>query len=446
MVAGLRESAGEVSLLRYAEREPHVFRRRLVKGPPPAYRWLAWKAALQVKLHRQPGMYRQLLQRKDGSSCLTQIRKDLDRTFPSHPLFASKAFKEKGEAALENILAAYSLYSSSTGYCQGMNFIVGFLLIVSGFREEEVFWALVLLMKRRIPGDVLQVEGLEGLYREGFPLVDILQTLCMQVLDCVLPSVRRHLQSVEVPEALWLHKWHSTLFLHSFPLAHCLRIWDYVMASGTSGIVKVTVAVLKQLKEKLAKTDFGECSDCLRGVREGAGLSSPDKLISTAEKITVNWVEIEKSRREFAREVEKRISMQENKRADNNIIDDSLSAQSYTSGHANGGNVFLIRPSKGNAEGRCIFVTAQPKTLPPEERASGQGLSRLGTEGRRETGDLAKEAAGGKSGLWAFKGEPEVSEVKQESVAQSARRLELSSVLQSIYERDQSEQGRQIPY
>eukprot|EP00826_Nyctotherus_ovalis_P017722 TRINITY_DN15236_c0_g1_i1.p1 TRINITY_DN15236_c0_g1~~TRINITY_DN15236_c0_g1_i1.p1 ORF type:complete len:393 (+),score=88.32 TRINITY_DN15236_c0_g1_i1:550-1728(+) len=392
-------------------------------------------------------MYRQLLQRKNGSNCLTQIRKDLDRTFPSHPLFASSAFKEKGQAALENILAAYSLYSSSTGYCQGMNFIVGFLLIVSGFREEEVFWVLVLLMKHKIPGDLLQVEGLEGLYNEGFPLAEVLQTLCMQTLERVLPSVRRHLQSVEIPETLWLHKWHSTLFLHSFPLSHCLRIWDYIMGNGTSGIIKVTVAVLKQLKEKLANTDFGECSDCLRGVKEGLGLSSPDKLISTAEKITVNWVEIEKSRRELAREIEKRISMQENKRPAHDIIDDSLSAQSYISNHADQGNVLLINSSKGNAEGKCIFVKTQAKILSPEEHAGVQGLNRLGGEKEgEERGDLAKEAGGGKSGLWLFKGESEVSEVKQESVAQFARRLEQSSVLQSIYEREQSEQGRQIPY
>jgi hypothetical protein len=88
------------------------------------------------------------------------IERDLKRTFPKHSLFCesqnddanherddrsddSSQMEEEvyGKQALRRILRAYCVYDSDIGYCQGMNFIAGMLLMF--LTEEESFWLLV---------------------------------------------------------------------------------------------------------------------------------------------------------------------------------------------------------------------------------------------------------------------------------------------------------------
>ena len=57
-----------------------------------------------------------------------KIAKDLGRTFPGNEEF--KTNHELGENRLYNVLKAYSAYDPETGYCQGMNFITGMLLLM----------------------------------------------------------------------------------------------------------------------------------------------------------------------------------------------------------------------------------------------------------------------------------------------------------------------------
>lgn len=72
-----------------------------------------------------------------------QIRKDLSRTFPDQEYF--KDVSGTGQESLYHIVKAYSLYDEECGYCQGMQFIVGPLLL--NMPDEEAFSTLVRLMK-----------------------------------------------------------------------------------------------------------------------------------------------------------------------------------------------------------------------------------------------------------------------------------------------------------
>jgi TBC1 domain-containing protein 4 len=54
------------------------------------------------------------------------------RTFPSHTYFSSPL--GPGQLALFNLLKAYSLLDPEVGYCQGLSFVAGVLLLhVSDF-------------------------------------------------------------------------------------------------------------------------------------------------------------------------------------------------------------------------------------------------------------------------------------------------------------------------
>ena len=50
------------------------------------------------------------------------------RTFPSHPYFASSQ-KQGGQATLRRMLHAYAVADSDTGYCQGISFVAGMILM-----------------------------------------------------------------------------------------------------------------------------------------------------------------------------------------------------------------------------------------------------------------------------------------------------------------------------
>lgn len=77
--------------------------------------------------------YEELL--KQLTSFQHAILIDLGRTFPNHPYFASPL--GPGQLALFNLLKAYSLLDPQVGYCQGLSFVAGVLLLHVSFRMRK---------------------------------------------------------------------------------------------------------------------------------------------------------------------------------------------------------------------------------------------------------------------------------------------------------------------
>jgi hypothetical protein len=99
----------------------------------------------------------------EQSNSLIDIEKDINRSFPYHPYFNVAEFGNIGQKALRNVLAAYSVQNPVVGYCQSMNFMVGFLLMVSGSREKETFWVFnAFVAEHKV--DPPFMDGLTGFY------------------------------------------------------------------------------------------------------------------------------------------------------------------------------------------------------------------------------------------------------------------------------------------
>jgi hypothetical protein len=97
----------------------------LHKGIPPSLRGTVWQLVSNSRQLMEEQHYMDLL--RTPSPYDKMIQRDLARTFPHH-----KYFKEKdgvGQEALYNVVRAYSLYDPEVGYCQGLAFIVGPLLL-----------------------------------------------------------------------------------------------------------------------------------------------------------------------------------------------------------------------------------------------------------------------------------------------------------------------------
>lgn len=69
--------------------------------------------------------YRELLNNTSPHEKL--IRRDLPRTFPTLDYF--KESTGEGQEMLFNVIKAYSLFDEHVGYCQGLHFVVGVLLL-----------------------------------------------------------------------------------------------------------------------------------------------------------------------------------------------------------------------------------------------------------------------------------------------------------------------------
>ena len=94
-------------------------------GIPPSIRGMVWQMLSESKNHELQSKYIELL--NTPSAYEKMIQRDLARTFPGH-----KFFKERdgvGQEGLYNVVRAYSVHDQEVGYCQGLAFVVGPLLL-----------------------------------------------------------------------------------------------------------------------------------------------------------------------------------------------------------------------------------------------------------------------------------------------------------------------------
>eukprot|EP01071_Lankesteria_metandrocarpae_P006997 Lankesteria_metandrocarpae@DN4549_c0_g1_i1.p1 len=182
------------------------------------------------------------------------IRIDIPRTFPDLPEFGQDA-QEK----LYTVLKTYSLRHPEIGYCQGMNFIAGFVLIISNLQVEEaseVFHALMNLYELR------------GFFQESFPLlsryVDIFDELC----GTHVPKLKKHFNEQGIIAPMYLHQWLLTAFVTSMPLRTVVVIWDNLIATNLTVLLPISVTLLKVLEGYLLLRHFEEAVRFLKSLRD----------------------------------------------------------------------------------------------------------------------------------------------------------------------------------
>lgn len=248
----------------FISKHPDTFQRRIRCGIPPEFRWEVWKAAVRfedIRSSASKDTYQQLCERQSRWSHL--ITMDISRTFPQH-----EDFNEDQQAALWRILNAYANLNQKVGYCQGMNFIAGLLLIVSK-SEIESFWMLVCLM---------EVGKLNGFYKEKFPLLRLYLSAFDVLLAETVPELREHFIAENVQPEVYLHQWFLTLLINCLPLPTVLIIWDVIVCDGLPRILSITVAILKVLEGALIHMHFEDIVKFFKAMKSGDDESSATKI------------------------------------------------------------------------------------------------------------------------------------------------------------------------
>lgn len=119
-----------------------------------------------------------------------------------------------------------------------MNFVIGFLLLVSGGDEIDTFWAFLQLVKR---SKFLMI----GLFTEDMQLLKFMEYLTEQFVKKEMPKFYNKFKELEVPNSFWMTKWYMTLYLYNFPVNICLRIWDFFISEGIFGLISIIVPILR---------------------------------------------------------------------------------------------------------------------------------------------------------------------------------------------------------
>ncbi|KAH7307647.1 hypothetical protein KP509_22G070600 [Ceratopteris richardii] len=192
---------------------------------------------------------------------------DLARTFPAHPWLDTPM----GHASLRRVLVAYSFRDSQVGYCQGMNYVAGLLLLVMK-NEEAAFWMLAVLLENILVKDCYN-DDLTGCHVEQRVFKDLLKKHC--------PRLVMHLENIGFDISLVITEWFLGLFSKSLPTETVMRIWDILFNEGARVLFRIALAIFKiQEDVLLSKATLGAV---LKTIQESTRtMYDPDELLKVA--------------------------------------------------------------------------------------------------------------------------------------------------------------------
>ncbi|KAK1948018.1 Growth hormone-regulated TBC protein 1 [Phytophthora citrophthora] len=208
-----------------------------------------------------------------------QIELDIDRTF-GHS--GTTVCSESGRDQLRRILRAYSLRNPAIGYCQGLNFIVAFLMLMAD--EENVFWLLSVFCEDLYPGYYSPAMG--DIQRD--------MRVLKQLIAEELPQLDEFTSEVGLPLELLGSQWLLCLFTTTFPSETVFRIFDCIFTEGSSFVFPVIMAHLRRMEPTLLS--LVEFHDVLASIKDAENVCIDGDLFMAAvckeaESITLTRVQ-----------------------------------------------------------------------------------------------------------------------------------------------------------
>lgn len=223
----------------------NVLKKMIRKGIPRQYRcdvWMSISSAKRLMLENE-SKYCELtaknsdanrynkIKDSNGEAQLDIIQRDLNRTFPENPGFKEPIMQNN----LQDILMAYCLYRPEVGYCQGLNYIVGSLLLATQKPDGELlpehcFWLLVALLD--IIPDYHSIK------------MSCLNTDCLvldQLITKKIPKTHSKVSSFGLPLQMFVTKWFVCLFVDILPFHTVLHVWDTLFYEGFKILFRVAV-------------------------------------------------------------------------------------------------------------------------------------------------------------------------------------------------------------
>ncbi|KAJ5544488.1 hypothetical protein N7461_006792 [Penicillium sp. DV-2018c] len=228
--------------------------------PPPPMTELEFWAALVADYHQTAQRLPTLTSNKIQGGVPPPLRgcpydgligKDIGRSFPNVEMFRDP--NGEGQQMLARVLRCFSLYDTKIGYCQGLGFVVGPLLM--HMTDAEAFCVLVRLMDHYALR-TCYLPDLSGLHLHVYQFQNLLARH--------RPALFQHLESLHV-EPVYVSQWFLSFFAVACPLPMLLRIYDVIFLEGACETLMRVALSLMQRNEKriLACTEFEDVMQLL---------------------------------------------------------------------------------------------------------------------------------------------------------------------------------------
>ncbi|TGJ78553.1 hypothetical protein E0Z10_g10212 [Xylaria hypoxylon] len=214
-----------------AARLPTLLSNKIRKGIPPPLRGVVWQSMASAR----DALLLEQFDRLSGESSPYEgiIGKDLGRSFPGVDMFRDP--EGDGQRMLGRVLKCFSLYDHKIGYCQGLAFLVGPLLM--HMPDNLAFCVLVRLMEHYDMRSCF-LPDLSGLHVRIYQFRELLRK--------DLPALSAHLDDLQVDPA-YVSQWFLSFFAVTCPLPMLFRIYDVIFAEGASEtIMRVALSLMRK--------------------------------------------------------------------------------------------------------------------------------------------------------------------------------------------------------
>eukprot|EP00638_Chattonella_subsalsa_P000176 CAMPEP_0117739670 /NCGR_PEP_ID=MMETSP0947-20121206/3893_1 /TAXON_ID=44440 /ORGANISM="Chattonella subsalsa, Strain CCMP2191" /LENGTH=1013 /DNA_ID=CAMNT_0005555655 /DNA_START=834 /DNA_END=3876 /DNA_ORIENTATION=- len=266
-----------------------------------------------------------------------EILRDITRTYPSHPLFKDSGVGP-GQQMLANVLFACTHYHAKVGYCQGMNFVAGALLIAhmestdatpgrksrrwtrfkpkeekegegggnpleglvkifsrrnseTGYpvaawakdggryinAMEDVFWVMTAILYNKLQMDKLWTKGVPQMKLRVFQFIE--------VLKAEMPQILTHLDRISLHPDILVTQWFLTLYAYTLPTEVVLKLWNSIFLDGWKAIFRIAVARLKEMESQILSLDLEDMSLFLRKLKNQNTAETDPSLVPDADAL-----------------------------------------------------------------------------------------------------------------------------------------------------------------
>ena len=175
-----------------------------------------------------------------------QIELDTFRTYPKSDISTYQNYVSN----FNSILYEIACRNESITYTQGMNFICGFILMISGNERNEAFFLMSKLMSLKSKKFNI---CFEKCYVIGFELLENFIELFNDLLKTFLPKIYDKIKEIDIIPHCWFVKWVQIMFLTSFDNEMVVKFWDLIICFGIDFIVVIALCVCDLLKDKILK-------------------------------------------------------------------------------------------------------------------------------------------------------------------------------------------------
>lgn len=198
-----------------------------------------------------------------------EIERDVTRTFPNIAFF--NEHHGRGVGSLLRILQAYSTNKPEIGYCQGLGFVAGTLLMIL-----DEYSAYIMLDK------MLTHCRIEGFYDKNLSLVSEYLNAFQKILEVTNPKLNNYLNDLSLVPSMYASQWFLTLYSYSLDKEACMRIWDIMIVDGAKILLQVAIAILETFSGVLYESGLEQCLHIIKNQPRSLNV---DTLIERAIKV-----------------------------------------------------------------------------------------------------------------------------------------------------------------